>query len=96
MCTYVHHVIPMYVRTLSYAQDVDVGVAKLSLSWSTTAHRCLYLTASHLLEDIKLIRGTLPVAQLRVHRYVHVPLYCGRFRGTAVAVKLHVDPLYSH
>lgn len=38
-------------------QDVGVSVAKVSSTWTTTAHCCLFNTASHLIEDIKQING---------------------------------------
>lgn len=62
-----HHVLHQYnvhvpLIKLQYdlhnTQDLAVGVSKLSMSWTTTAHRCLFHTVSYLLEDVKLIKGT--------------------------------------
>lgn len=38
-------------------QDLSVSVSEVTVSWSSTAHRCVHRTIINLLEDINLIRG---------------------------------------
>ena len=61
-CEFFHTMYDVYLKLhyniLHISQDLTVGVSKLNMSWTTTAHRCLFHTMTYLLEDVERIKGT--------------------------------------